>query len=214
MLSLNLEILYPTEKDLVTTKAKKQTLYMPNIPEEVALEYHHSQDFLPTVSPSAEHHTIFKNQDHSRMEGEETLILNAVMNENIILKSKLEACSKDKEIMVALTASMSEKISCLEELLQDRTDLKQAKSELQEMKTKLCDATLQLGISASNVMEAQESKFELERENMLLSLLEKQQRLREWLLDSLSIPPSVLPSDSGLATSVVSEGSEPPGDFE
>ena len=222
---------------MVIPEAKKQKLDMPNIAEEAPFRHHsldnqlHRQQLhsLSLVSSSsiAEHQ---KDQEYSRMEEEEIVKSKAVVNEKdmeiLMLKSKLEASSKEREIMVELAFSMSENISRLEIMLQNRTDLKEANTELQEMKTKLQDAKLQLGISVSNVMEAKESRFELERENMyidsitieptILDLLEKQQRLKEWVLETSSIPPSVLPSDSGLATSIVdvSEGGEPPEDFE
>ena len=234
---LSIFLLQHAKEDLVIPEAKKQKLDMPHIAEEAPFK-HHSQDvelhrqLLHSLSPVssssiAEHQ---KDQEYKQMEEEDIVKSKAVVNEKdmeiLMLKSKLEASSKEREIMVELAFSMSENISRLEIMLQNRTDLKEANTELQEMKTKLQDAKLQLGISVSNVMEAKESRFELERENMyidsitieptILDLLEKQQRLKEWVLETSSIPPSVLPSDSGLATSIadVSEGGEPLEDFE
>ena len=222
-------------------KAKKLKLDMPSETYKEAHAYYHSQEeqihrqplhSLTSVPSSSmvEQQEISEMQQCSRKKEEEIIKLRAVVIEKdleiLSLKSKLETCSMENEIMRELTSSMSEKISGLETLLQGKIDLEGVCKELQEMKTKLHDVTLKLGITASHTMEAKELEVEQERENIIygdstskptmLELLEKQQRLKEWVLETSSIPPSVLPSDSGLATSIVdvSEGSEPPGDFE
>ena len=224
-------LLQRVEEDLVIPEAKKQRL---DIAEEPRSFRDHGQDdqlygqllhpLFPVSSSSIADHEQQEDQEFSRMEmGEIKALMNEKDMEILMLKSKLESNS---EIMLEFSASISKNISCLETILQGSTDLKEANSELQEMKTKLHSAKLQFEISASNIRETRESRFELERENVyidnitakptILEQLEKQQRAKEWVLETSSILPSVLPSDSGLATSIVniSEGSEPPEDFE
>ena len=77
------------------------------------------------------------------------------MSSSVFSLSLLLDSNLNFKIRISLSFSFTTafNFSHLETLLQDRTDLKEANNE---MKTKLHDVTLQLGISTGNVMEAQQ----------------------------------------------------------